>query len=553
MSILSPNRRSPLWPLTVTAGDVEGFIAAFVNNLVQLLILAPLCIYVVGLSPELVYRRILPGVAISFLVGNLYYAGLAVRLARREGRTDVCALPYGISTPGLIAHVFLVMLPAKQLAIAQGLADPERVAWQAGLVACLVGGLIEFGTAFVAAPIRRATPAAAMLATLAGIGIGFLGLSFLFQIYAAPVVGLTTLVLVFILYFGRVRVAGKLPGTLLVIAVGTVLAWVTGIAPVGGPDVEPLAHLGFYLPVPALADLWIGLSGGHILPYLSIILPIGLLGALASLQNIESAEAAGDAYPPRPCLIVNGLGTMAASAFGSPFPTSIYIGHPAWKRMGARAGYSVLNGVGLLLVSVTGTMSFLAWAIPAEAGIAIILWIGIVIAAQAFEVVPKRYVPAVVVGTMPGIAAWAILTVKSSLRGIAELTGDGSIFGPRLLEAAQANGAYLAGGFALEVGFLYAAMILSAMTVCIIDRRFLRAAAWSLAAAVISLTGLLHAFKFTEGDTLVDLPLLDLLAGGGAGGWLAIFPAWRFALAYLLVAAILVAARFLTEPLDDDS
>ena len=543
--------RGPLWPLTISAGDVEGFIAAFINNLVQLLILAPLCIYVVGLSPELVYRRILPGVAISFLVGNLYYAALAVRLARREGRSDVCALPYGISTPGLIAHVFLVMLPAKQLAIAQGLADPERVAWQAGLVACLVGGLIEFGTAFVANPIRRATPAAAMLATLAGIGVGFLGLSFLFQIYAAPVVGLTTLVLVFILYFGRVRIAGKLPGTLLVIAVGTVLAWVTGIAPVGGPDVEPLAHLGLYLPVPALADLWAGLSGGHILPYLSIILPIGLLGALASLQNIESAEAAGDAYPPRSCLVVNGLGTMAASFFGSPFPTSIYIGHPAWKRMGARAGYSVLNGVGLLLVSVTGTMSFLAWAIPAEAGIAIILWIGIVIAAQAFEVVPKRYVPAVVVGTMPGIAAWAILTVKSSVRGVASLTGDGSLFGPRLLEAAQANGAYLAGGFALEVGFLYAAMILSAMTVCIIDRRFLRAAAWSLAAAVLSLSGLLHAYKFTEGDTLVDLPLLDLLAGGGDPG--SLFPAWSFALAYLLVAAILVAARWLTVPTDDDS
>ena len=153
-----------LAPLSITSGDVEGFIAAFVNNLVQLLILAPLCIFVVGLSPALVYGRILPAVAISFLVGNLYYAWLAVRLARAEGRTDVCALPYGISTPGLIAHVFLVMLPAKHLAIAQGLADPERVAWQAGLVACFVGGLIELGTAFVADPIRRATPAAAMLA-----------------------------------------------------------------------------------------------------------------------------------------------------------------------------------------------------------------------------------------------------------------------------------------------------------------------------------------------------------------------------------------------------
>ena len=539
--------------IRITRGDFEGFVAAFINNLVQLLILAPLCIFVVGLSPDLVYGRILPGVAISFLVGNLYYAWLAVKVARQEGREDVTALPYGISTPGLIAHVFLVMLPAKQLAIAQGLADPERVAWQAGLVAWFVGGLIEFGTAFVAEPIRRATPAAAMLATLGGIGVGFLGLSFLFQIYAAPVVGLTTMTLVFILYFGRVSFAGKLPGTLLVLIVGTALSWVTGIAPVGGAGARPLAHLGLYAPTPALADLWGGLTGGHILPYLSIILPIGLLGALASLQNIESAEAAGDAYPPRPCLIVNGLGTMAASFFGSPFPTSIYIGHPAWKRMGARAGYSILNGVFLLLVCLTGTMGFLAWAIPAEAGIAIILWIGIIITAQAYEVVPRRYIPAVVVGTLPGIAAWATLTIKSTLRGAATLTTSTDFFGPPLIEAAHASGAYLAGGFALEIGFLYAAMILSAMCVCIIDRQFVRAAGWSLAAALLSLSGLLHAFKFTPGDTLVDLPLLYLLAGNFSRSFADLFPAWRFALAYTLVALVLLAARGLTKPLPDDA
>ena len=59
-----------------------------------MLILAPLCIFVVGLSPALVYGRILPGVAISFLVGNLYYAWLGMKLARAEGRDDVCALPY---------------------------------------------------------------------------------------------------------------------------------------------------------------------------------------------------------------------------------------------------------------------------------------------------------------------------------------------------------------------------------------------------------------------------------------------------------------------------
>src|SRR3954468_11801490 len=243
-------------------GDGEGFVVAFVNNLVQLLILAPLCIGVLGFSPELVYGRILPGVAISFLVGNLFYAWQALQLAKRENRSDVTALPYGISTPGLFAHVFLVMLPAKQLAIAEGMADPERFAWHAGLVACLLGGVLEFGCAFFAAKIREHTPPAAMLATLGGVGLGFLGLSFLFQAFAAPVIGLVMMVLVFLIFFGRVKFRGRIPATLVILAVGTALAWATGLAPVGGPGVNPLEHFRFYFPQPVFGELWTALSGG---------------------------------------------------------------------------------------------------------------------------------------------------------------------------------------------------------------------------------------------------------------------------------------------------
>ena len=386
----------------ISPGDGEGFVAAFVNNLVQLLILAPLCVGVLGFSPALVYGRILPGVAVSFLVGNLFYAWQALALARREGRDDVTALPYGISTPGLFAHVFLVMLPARQLALAQGIPDPERFAWHAGLVACFLGGLLEFGCSFFAASIRRHTPQAAMLATLAGVGLGFLGLAFLFQIFAAPVVGLVTLTLVFIVFFGRVRIRGGLPATFVVLAVGTALAWLTGLAPVGGPNVHPLADLHLYFPWPVPGELLAALGGGHIVAYLSVVIPIGLLGVLASLQNIESAAAAGDEYPVRASLIVNGLGTLAGALFGSPFPTSIYIGHPAWKKLGARAGYSVLNGAAITFVCLTGSMAALTWLIPAEAGVAIILWIGIIITAQAFEVTPRRHLVAVVVGTLSG-------------------------------------------------------------------------------------------------------------------------------------------------------
>ena len=526
-------------------GDSEGFVVAFVNNLVQLLILAPLCSGVLGFSPQLIYGRILPGVAISFLVGNLFYAWQALHLAKKEGRSDVTALPYGISTPGLFAHVFLVMLPAKQLAIAQGLPDPERFAWHAGLVACLLGGVIEFGCAFFAEKIRKHTPAAAMLATLAGVGMGFLGLAFLFQAFASPVVGLVMLVLVFIVFFGRVKFRGGLPATVVLLAIGTALAWATGLAPVGGPNVHPLEHLHVYAPLPALHELWTALNGGHIVAYLSVVIPIGLLGVLASLQNIESAAAAGDNYPVRPSLVINGLGTIAAACFGSPFPSSIYIGHPAWKKLGARAGYSVLNGVGITLVCLTGTMAALTWLIPAEAGIAIILWIGTIIAAQAFEVTEKKYYPAVVVGLFPALAAWTMLVVKTAIGA------GGATLNLSLVQAAQQAGAYLGGGFALEQGFLYSAMIWSAIVVCIVDRQWLRAAVWSAVGAVLALSGLMHSYALTGRDTVIDLPLLAWLSGMWTPGR-SMFPAGGAALGYALAAVIFLLAKFITVPRADD-
>src|SRR5436190_5550556 len=102
----------------IVRGDVDGFFGLAIDNLVQLLLIDALCRGVLGFPADLVYGRILPGAAISILVGNLAYALQARRLAERSGRTDVCALPYGINTVSLFAHVFLVMLPAKMLAAA---------------------------------------------------------------------------------------------------------------------------------------------------------------------------------------------------------------------------------------------------------------------------------------------------------------------------------------------------------------------------------------------------------------------------------------------------
>ena len=201
-------------------------------------------------------------------MGNLFYAWQALKLAKKTGRDDVCALPYGINTVSLIAFVFLVMLPAKQIAIAQGMEDPDTVAWQAGLVACFSTGVIEFLCAFAAKWVRSVTPRAAMLATISGTGLAFLSLGFIYQLYALPIVGLPTLALVFLVVFGRVQFFKGVPGMLVVIIVGTALGWITGAAPSGS---NPLEQSGFYFPLPVFRDLMVGLSGNSIVPYLSII------------------------------------------------------------------------------------------------------------------------------------------------------------------------------------------------------------------------------------------------------------------------------------------
>src|SRR5512136_3263240 len=393
-------------------GDVDGFFGLALDNLVQLLVIDALCRHALGFPEQLVRGTILPGAAVSLLVGNLFYAWQGARVARRDGRGDFCALPYGINTVSLLAYVFLVMLPAKMAAEAAGAADPARVAWQAGLVACLGSGLIELAGAVVAERVRRATPRAALLSTLAGIALGFISLGFLFRTFARPVVGLVTLGVVLLTYFGHVRFRGRVPGGLVAVALGTVLAWATGIAP-AGPRPE---WAGLALPVPALDAVARALRPDTLYAYFSVILPMGLFNVVGSLQNVESAEAAGDPYATRPSLLVNGLGSLAAALFGSPFPTTIYIGHPGWKALGARAGYSVLNGAFVTIVALTGTLSLIAWAIPVDAGMAIVLWIGMVISAQAFQATPREHAPAVVVGLLPGIGAWAALMAKNGLK-----------------------------------------------------------------------------------------------------------------------------------------
>lgn len=509
-------------------GDIDGFFGLAIDNLVQLLVIVALCRSVLGFDDALLLGTVLPGAAVSILVGNLFYAWQAAGVALRSGRGDVCALPYGINTVSLFAFVFLVMLPAKLAATAAGATPHEAslVAWRAGLAACFGSGAIECVGSFFAEQVRRRTPRAALLSSLAGIAVSFIALGFFFKAYAAPLVGIPTLVIVLAAYFGRVRFAGGVPGGLVAVLAGTALCWFAGIAG-GSAEAWQAAttNLGVRVPALVLGDLARAVGEGGLVAYLSVIVPMGVVNVVGSLQNIESAAAAGDEFEARPSLLANGVGTLAACLFGSCFPTTIYIGHPGWKAMGARVGYSILGGTFATVLCLTGAAGLVALAVPIEAGMAIVLWIGIVIVAQAFEATPPRHAAAVAVGLLPGIAAWGVLMMKTGMR-VGGLGGPGGpAFSPSLEASLAAFDVAGRGAFALEQGFIFTAMILAAATAEIIDRRFLRAAKWFAVGAILSFVGLMHAYLWTPGDTVVALGL------GTGTSW---------AVAYMVAAVFLV-------------
>ena len=500
--------RYPIW----VRGDLDGFFGLMVDNLVQVLTIILLCTTVCGIPPELIFTRMLPGVAISLLIGNLFYGIQAHYVARRDRRPGTTALPYGINTPSVFAFALFVMGPVYRMNEA-GLGPDAAadLAWKAGMLACLVSGVIEFLGAFFAEKLRRITPRAALLGVLAGVGIALIASDFAFKIYTKPMVGLLPLGILLLAYFGRFRFPFGLPGGLVVVFFGTLLAWgmsALGIESFGGTDMSAerlrnsLDQVRWIQPIFCGREILSVLSDPNILiPFLTVSIPMGLLNALGSLQNIESAEAAGDRYATAPSLAVNGIGTIAAGLFGSCFPTTIYIGHPAWKSMGAKAGYSVLNGLFFTLLFVFGCGVFLKELIPIEAGAAIVMYIGIIITAQAFQTTPREHAPAVAIALFPALAA--LLALKFPLlmadagatATLAELVGNPS----PAAQVPELPGVLAA--FGANAGWLVSALILTAIGVAFIEKRYKTATIWCAAATVLTAIGLLHSYRI-EGNVI---------------------------------------------------
>ncbi len=467
--------------------DFDGFLGLFFYNLVNLIMIMGLCL-IIGMPEALILGKILPATALAVFVGNILLFLLARRLAAKEGRTDVTALPYGVNPITLIAFFYLIIVPVYSIT------KDAELAWRVGVVCSFVSGICQLLGAFVGKGILKFTPRAALLAALAGIAITFIGIHFAVKIWENPIVAFVPFALIMVEYFSRTKLPFRIPATVYALFLGTAIAWFTGAMDSKGLA-ESTEAIAFYFPELELCCSFNQDIFSRSTPYLAVAIPLGFMSFLETVQNIESAKAAGDTYQSVPVLAISGLGTIIGSIFGSPFPTTVYIGHPGWKAVGVRSGYSMVNGIAIVILGFTGMMSFVSNLIPLEVGYPLLVWIGIIVTAQAFKTTPNEHAPAIAFGIMPALGAWMVYILRQVVRtNEACSTADVNII--LVDKLAQFKGL-----ITFSEGALFSAMFLTALAVCLTERKFLEAYVWTMFLVIFSFVGLIHSMEFGIGKT----------------------------------------------------
>jgi AGZA family xanthine/uracil permease-like MFS transporter len=514
--------KSDFKPILWTPGDWNAFFGFGTNILVNMLVLTGLLRFVLKMPDSLVFGRILPALGLMMCLSTFYYAFLAYRLAQKTGRTDVCALPSGVSVPHMFIVTFVIMLP-----ITLKTGDPMK-GWAAGLVWVFFQSFILMIGGFIAPYIRKITPRAALLGTLAGVSVTFISMRPALEMYMTPQIGLICFAIILVSWFGGVKYMKGIPAGLVAIAAGMLIAWGSNLfgLGLGGLSIkgvgDAFASFGFSVPLPAIGQVFSGFE------FLGIILvtaiPFGIYDLVEAMDNVESAEAAGDEYPTTRVLTADGVVSLIGCLMGNPFINAVYIGHPGWKAMGGRIGYSAATGIMVVFLSWFGIISVMLALVPVVAISPILLYIGMLIGAQAFQTTPMKHAPAVVVALTPHLAAWAKLQVDTMLgatvtaaQAVGGLAGDkvGEVKAAALASLPQ-QGVLYRGLEVMGGGSIIAGLILGAIAVFIIERDFVKASAFALAGAVLTYFGFMH------GEAV------------GVGGGYGVTPG--VALAYLVIA-----------------
>lgn len=516
-------------------GDINAFFGLMFDNVAVLSFFAGALILGFNFPADVVYSRMFPGTTFGVLVGDLIYTWMAFRLARKTGRNDVTAMPLGLDTPSTIGLALTVIGPAF-LALKHEGQTPEAAAlgaWHLGMATMVIIGVVKVVLSFCGAWVQRLVPRAGLLGSIAGVGIALIGYIPLVEIFGTPILGMLSLGIVMYSVVAGISLPKNIPGVLTAIVVGTVLYhayhWF-GFGGGGEAYVAPSLQLHPGLPIPTL-DFIDGMFPA--LKYLPITVPFALLTVVGGINVTESARVAGDNFSTRQILLTEAVATLVAGVCGGVAQSCPYIGHPAYKRMGARAGYTLLAGIVIGLGGMLGYISFIVELIPKAILAPILIFIALEITSQAFFGSPAEHAPAVVFAMFPTLAR--LLAIQYETPEVVSLSTLQHLMdkaGPSLPEVLIT--------IALGNGFILTGMLWGAFLAEMIDRRLKACSLYLFILCGLSFFGIVHSSSV---DAKVYLPWL--LSGTAQA-----IP-YQFALSYLVLGVLIFVLSLAKAPHTD--
>ena len=469
-----------------TPGDINGFFGLMFDNITVLSFMAVTLIMVFNFPADIVYQKMFPGTAFGVLLGDVVYTWMAFRLAKGTGNPKVTAMPLGLDSPSTIGLVLTVLGPAFVAMKANGLAegDAAMMTWYIGMATMISIGIVKFVLSFAGKWVQKMVPQAGLLGSLAGVGIALLGFIPIVEVMGIPLVGMIALGLILYTLVAKIPLPKNFPGAFAAVALGTALYYL--LAPLGltgGTFAPPSGGLHFGFPLPTL-DFVKGF--GESLKYLPIALPFGILTVVGGINVTESARVAGDNFNTRDILLTEAVATLAAGLCGGVAQSTPYIGQPAYKEMGSRAGYTLLTGLFIGLGGILGYVGFIVELIPGAVIAPILVFVALEIIAQAFLACPARHAPAVVIAYFPTVAR--LLQIKLSNADLAPLANFNT-----LLVAPGKELPELLVTVALGNGFILTAMLWGAFVAELVDRRLKAAALYLSISAGFTFFGIIHS------------------------------------------------------------
>jgi adenine/guanine/hypoxanthine permease len=525
-------------------GDLNAFFGLMLDNIGDMILMASLLVGGFGLPAPFVLTRMIPGTAVGVMVGDLIFTAMAFRLARRSGRSNVTAMPLGLDTPSTFGTVYLIVGPAYLAATRRGL-EPSMAAehaWFMGITMILASGVFKLGCAPISSLIRRIVPRAGLLGSLTAIALVIISFLPLIDIAAQPVAGLVSLGLILATLTARWELPRHFPGALVALVAGCVIYYIMaalGWGPgMGAEGHRPSAQLRAVLPMPMEAWLvWFEASWREALGYLPVAIPLALATVVGGIDCTESAAAAGDDYPTGQIIAAEGLATVIGGLFGGVIQSTPYIGHPAYKAMGARAAYTMATALFVGGAGILGYFDWIFFLIPKPVVFPILIFIGLEITAQSFRATAVRHYPAVALACVPALAYLAMITLNQVLP---ETGKPFSALSPPLQH-------WIETVTILSGGFIVTSLLWATALAHLIDGRVRPAAATFVLASVFAWFGVIHS-PLPSSPIIPPAEAIGRLKAEGRDRASAFQTPYHWSAAYAAVAASLILVGSIVPP-----